>query len=251
MSGQRAAVVTGSSSGIGLAVVRKLVRADYMVFGLDVTEGEVPDGAQFIKADVSEEKEVHAAFSRISETTSTLAAVVNNAGIQVNAKLIDTTVDQWDRVMAVNLRSVFLVTKAAYPALLKSSASAVVNVGSVHAVGTSSGIAAYAASKGAIASLTRAVALELAPEGIRVNCVMPGAVDTPMLRDGFKRGHLAESDVQSQMAELAARTPMGRIGSPEEIARTVLFLVSSESSSFITGQILIVDGGALARLSTE
>ena len=116
---------------------------------------------------------------------------------------------------------------------------------------TSRDIAAYAASKGGLVALTRAMALELAADSIRVNAVLPGAVDTPMLHAGLARDHVAGGTVQERMSELGKRTVMGRVGRPEEIAQAILFLADGQRSSFVTGQTLIVDGGATARLSTE
>jgi len=124
-------------------------------------------------------------------------------------------------------------------------------VSSVHAVATSVDIAAYAASKGASMALTRAMALEFARDGIRVNAILPGAVDTQMLRDGLGRRHVQGGGIEARLEDLGRRTVMGRVGEPEEIARTILFLADGEQSPFTTGQSLIVDGGATARLSTE
>ena len=132
---------------------------------------------------------------------------------------------------------------------LRRSRGAVVNVASVHAFATSAGAAPYAASKGAIVALTRAAALEWAPD-VRVNAVAPGAVDTGMLRQGVQRWAPPEA-VDAELERLAARIPLGRIGRPEEIAEAILFLADGRRSSFITGQVLVADGGALARLSTE
>jgi glucose 1-dehydrogenase len=153
--------------------------------------------------------------------------------------------------MASNLRSVFLSTKLAYPLFKQANGGAIVNVSSVHAVQTSANIAAYAASKGGLLALTRAMAIEFAPDNIRVNAVLPGAVDTPMLRAGLGRGHAGDGDIQTRLDNLARRTVNGRVGRPEEIAQVIYFLSDSEQSSFITGQAMIVDGGATARLSTE
>jgi NAD(P)-dependent dehydrogenase (short-subunit alcohol dehydrogenase family) len=122
---------------------------------------------------------------------------------------------------------------------------------SVHAVATSANIAAYAASKGGLLALTRAMAIEFAPDDIRVNAVLPGAVDTPMLRAGLGRGHVGHGDIQERLDNLAAKTVNGRIGTPEEIAHAIYFLADNTQSSFMTGQALIVDGGATCRLSTE
>jgi len=154
-------------------------------------------------------------------------------------------------VMASNLRSVFVGVKLAYPLLKAAGGGAIVNVSSVHAVATSTNIAAYAASKGGLLALTRALAIEFAPDNIRVNAILPGAVDTPMLRSGLSRGHLGGESVVDRLDNLARKTVNGRIGKPEEIARSILFLADDHQSSFMTGQAMIVDGGATARLSTE
>jgi len=175
---------------------------------------------------------------------------VNNAACQVCKPLVETSPEEWDQVFACNVRSVYLSVKQAYP-LLKRAGGAIVNVSSVHAIATSVGIAAYAASKGALLALTRAMALEFGPESIRVNAVLPGAVDTPMLHAGLSRGHVQGESVAKLVRGLGKKHVMGRVGKPAEIGQTILFLADSDRSSFITGQALIVDGGATARLSTE
>jgi NAD(P)-dependent dehydrogenase (short-subunit alcohol dehydrogenase family) len=152
--------------------------------------------------------------------------------------------------MTCNVRSVYLSVRQAYP-LLKKSAGAIVNVSSVHAVATSVGIAAYAASKGALLALTRAMALEFGPEGVRANAILPGAVDTPMLHAGLARGQSSGDTTAQLVRGLGKKHVMGRVGKPAEIGQTILFLADSDRSSFMTGQALIVDGGATARLSTE
>jgi NAD(P)-dependent dehydrogenase (short-subunit alcohol dehydrogenase family) len=134
--------------------------------------------------------------------------------------------------------------------LLKSRGS-IVNVSSVHAIATSEGIAAYAASKGAIVALTRALALEFGRNKVRVNAVLPGAVDTPMLRAGLTRGHLKGKNASQLIRALGSKHVMGQVGAPEEIAEGILFLADPARSSFMTGQSLVIDGGATARLSTE
>jgi glucose 1-dehydrogenase len=153
--------------------------------------------------------------------------------------------------MASNLRSVFLGVKLAHPLLKAGNSASIVNVSSVHAIQTSANIAAYAASKGGLLALTRAMAIEFASDNIRVNAILPGAVDTPMLRAGLGRGHVGGSDVQERLDNLARKTVNGKVGQPEEIAHAIYFLADNEQSSFMTGQALVVDGGATARLSTE
>lgn len=246
------AVVTGGERGIGRATVLEFVERGYRVFSLDLVQGETcPSGASFIKTDVSIEADVSHAFAHIAGEIDELDALINNAGIGHYASIMETEPSQWDRIMAVNVKSVYLVSRKAYPLLQKGSAASIVNVASVHALATSEGVGAYAASKGAVVALSRAMALEMARDGIRVNCVLPGAVDTPMLRAGLDRGHLVAESPDAQLRVLAERTPLARIGTSEEIARAIFFLASADAGSFITGQILVVDGGALARLSTE
>jgi NAD(P)-dependent dehydrogenase (short-subunit alcohol dehydrogenase family) len=175
---------------------------------------------------------------------------VNNAAIQISNRLVDTTVEEWDATMASNLNSVFLTARLAHP-LLKSAQGAIVNVSSVHAIATSVGVAAYATSKGAVTELTREMAMEFAKDGIRVNAVLPGAVDTAMLRSGLDRGHVQGGSIQEKLEHLGRKTVLGRVGQPREIAQAILFLADNEQSSYITGEVLVVDGGATARLSTE
>jgi NAD(P)-dependent dehydrogenase (short-subunit alcohol dehydrogenase family) len=177
-------------------------------------------------------------------------ALVNNAAIQICKPLIETTPEEWDSVMAVNVRSVYLAVRYMHP-FMQGHDGAIVIVSSVHALATSANIAAYAASKGALAALTRALAIELSPDRLRVNAILPGAVDTPMLREGLGRGHVKGEKMADLMEQLGAKHLIGRVGRPEEIAEAILFLADSDYSSFITGQALIVDGGATARLSTE
>ncbi len=138
-----------------------------------------------------------------------------------------------------------------HPLLKAGNGGAIVNVSSVHAVATSKDIAAYAASKGGMLALTRALAIELAPDSIRVNTVLPGAVDTDMLKAGLNRDHAGGGTTDERLENLAGKTVSGKIGTPDEIARAIYFLADNDESSFITGQPLVIDGGATARLSTE
>jgi NAD(P)-dependent dehydrogenase (short-subunit alcohol dehydrogenase family) len=249
----RVLLITGAAGGIGRATVHVFAAAGWRVIGVDrkPDDGDFPEGGVYIQADISDPKSLEAIYDRASAYTDTLDAVVNNAAVQVAKPLIETTPEEWDRVMASNLRSVFLGAKLAYPLLKAQGGGAIVNVSSVHAVATSANIAAYAASKGGLLALTRAMAIEFAPDEIRVNAILPGAVDTPMLRAGLGRGHVGQGDVLDRLENLARKTVNGRVGQPEEIARSIYFLADSRQSSFMTGQALIVDGGATARLSTE
>ena len=250
---ERIMLITGAAGGIGRATVRYFTEQGWRVIGVDRADfGEpFPATGLFVKADVSEPAEIEKIYQAAAAFTPTLNAVVNNAAIQVAKPILETTPDEWDRVMASNLRSVFLGAKLAHPLLKAQGGGAIVNVSSVHAVATSANIAAYAASKGGLLALTRAMAIEWALDNIRVNAILPGAVDTPMLRAGLGRGHLLGGTVVDRLENLARKTVNGRVGLPEEIAHAIYFLADSTQSSFITGQAMIVDGGATARLSTE
>jgi glucose 1-dehydrogenase len=245
------ALVTGAAGGIGRATVETFSAAGWEVIAVDRRHAQgFPEGVRVETADIAVPAEVDALFELVAGHWSQLHALVNNAAIQVAKPILETTVDEWDASMDANLRAAYVTAKAAHP-LLKAGTGAIVNVSSVHAVATSINIAAYAATKGGLLALTRAMALEFAPDGIRVNTVLPGAVDTSMLRDGLARGHSEGETTEEQLAALGGRTPLGRVGQPGEIARAIFFLADGEQSSFITGQSLVVDGGATARLSTE
>ncbi len=246
-------LITGAAGGVGRATVKHFHEHGYRVIGVDRQKSypEFPADGMFIQADISVPENLEKIFIQATKFSPTLDVLVNNAGFQVTKPLVETTVEEWDMVMASNLRSVFLGAKLAYPLLKAEGGGAIVNVSSVHAVATSSNIAAYAASKGGLLALTRAMAIEFAPDNIRVNAVLPGAVDTPMLRAGFHRGRENEATEESQLAALAAKTVNGRVALPEEIATVIYFLADNAQSSFITGQGLLADGGATCRLSTE
>ena len=246
-------LITGAAGGVGRATVKLFHERGFRVIGVDRQSvyAEFPADGLFIQADISVPENLEKIFAQATHFTSTLDVLVNNAAFQVTKPLIETTVEEWDMVMDSNLRSVFLGAKLAFPLLKAEGGGAIVNVSSVHAVATSANIAAYAASKGGLLALTRAMAIEFAPDNIRVNAVLPGAVDTPMLRAGFHRGRDDEASEESQLAALAAKTVNGRVALPEEIASVIYFLADPAQSSFITGQGLLADGGATCRLSTE
>jgi glucose 1-dehydrogenase len=246
-------LITGAAGGIGRASVVLFSEKGWRVIGVDRNDfGEgFPKNGLFIQSDISRPEDMEAIFEQAKSFSGTLDALVNNAALQVAKPLVETTVEEWDAVMAANLRSVFLGVKLAYPLLKAGNGGAIVNVSSVHAVQTSANIAAYAASKGGLLALTRAMAIEFAPDNIRANAILPGAVDTPMLRAGLGRGHVGQGGMQERLDNLARKTVSGKVGKPEEIAHAIYFLADGEQSSFMTGQAMIVDGGATARLSTE
>jgi len=249
----RTMLITGAAGGIGRATVKVFADHGWRVFGVDRQPkyDEFPTNGVYIQADISLPEQLESIYDKVMAETDKLDAVVNNAAVQIAKPLIETTAEEWDLVLASNLRSVFLGAKLAYPLLKVRGGGAIVNTSSVHAVATSANIAAYAASKGGLLALTRAMAIEFAPDNIRVNAILPGAVDTPMLRAGLNRGHVGHGDMQERLDNLAAKTVNGRVGQPEEIGSVIYFLADNTQSSFITGQALIADGGATARLSTE
>ena len=253
MSDPRTVLVTGAAGGIGRATVSLFHEMGCRVIGVDRAAfgDHFPQDGLFIQSDISRAQDMQSIFDQAHAFTDSLVALVNNAALQVAKPLVETTVEEWDAVMASNLRSVFLGVKLAHPLLKVSGGGAIVNVSSVHAIQTSANIAAYAASKGGLLALTRAMAIEFAQDNIRVNAILPGAVDTPMLRAGLGRGHVGQGDVQDRLDNLARKTVSGKVGKPEEIAHAIYFLADNEQSSFMTGQALVVDGGATARLSTE
>lgn len=229
-------VVTGAAGGIGSATCELLDSYGWDVVAVDRLPIERP-GA--IQVDIADAEAVTEALSPLPRVD----ALVNNAALQLYKSLLDTTVAEWDAVAAVNIRGAFVCLKAVHRQLTEARGS-VVNVGSVHALATSHSIVAYAATKGGLSAFTRAAAIEMAPLGVRVNVVLPGAVETPALREGFSRNADAEQT-------LVERTPLKRIGDPRDIAQAIAFLIDRDRSVFITGQDFVVDGGVLARLSTE
>jgi NAD(P)-dependent dehydrogenase (short-subunit alcohol dehydrogenase family) len=244
----RTVFITGVLGGIGRATAETFHDAGWRVLGSDRRDHDPIDEIpidRFLQADIAD-PQIGATLESFLASIDRLDAVVNNAAMQIEKPLVEMSDGEWDLIMSTNVRAAFIVCRAAYR-LLQQSAGAVVNVASVHAYATSPGLAAYAASKGALVALTRASALEFAHAGIRVNAILPGAVDTPMLRSGLNRWSSPEAALQ----RLADRTPMSRVAEGAEIGRAILFLADGNQSSFITGQALVADGGALARLSTE
>jgi len=249
----RTVLITGAAGGIGRATVSCFAEEGWRVIGVDRSPfGEpFPGTGLFIQSDISKPENLGLIFERAHAFSESLHALVNNAAVQVAKPLLETSAEEWDTVMGSNLRAVFLSVKLAHPLFKSAGGGAIVNVSSVHAIATSANIASYAASKGGLLALTRAMAIEFAPDQIRVNAILPGAVDTPMLRAGLSRGHVGEGSLPERLENLANKTVIGRVGKPEEIARAIYFLADNRQSSFMTGQALVVDGGATARLSTE
>ena len=245
----KVALITGGASGIGFATARLFARvgAAVVLVGLDGEQGEaaaaslVTSGgrALFVAGDVSRAGDCARAVQRTVQEYGALDVLFNNAGIIRRATVVDTTEAEWDRVMAVNVKSVFLLSKCAIPVM--KPGGAIVNTASGWGLAGGARAASYCASKGAVVLLTRAMAIDCGPLNIRVNCICPGDTDTRMLRDEAEQLGEAEDRFLSD----AAHRPLGRIGRPEEIAEAVLYLASSRSS-YVTGTTLVIDGGGLA-----
>lgn len=232
------AVVTGAGSGIGLAVARALHSEGARVFGLDLVPGEMLGVATWIPCDVGDPAHVKTAFELIARQTETIDILVNNAGIGAVGTVEDSTEDEWQRVLNINVIGISRVSTAALPFLRKSASPAIVNTCSVAATVGLPKRAVYSASKGAVMSLTLAMAADGIKEKIRVNCVNPGTADTPWV------GRLLAKtqDPVAERQNLQARQPMGRLVSADEVASAILYLASPAQGS-TTGTVLAVDGG--------
>lgn len=247
---EKVVLITGIASGIGRATARIFAQEGAKVVGADISQEkglEVIEAikraggeATFVKADVSETSHVKRLVEK-ALACGRIDVLFNNAGVELVKKLKDTTEEEWDRIVKINLRSVFLCCKYVIPEMIKSGGGVIINNSSVAGlVGSFS--PAYSAAKGGIIALTKTLAVELAPDNIRVNCICPGAIETPMLQRVLKK----QGDPELIRTERVKSYPIGRFGKPEEIAQTALFLASDESS-FMTGAVVAVDGGFTSR----
>lgn len=248
---EKVALITGGASGIGKATAALFARkgAAVTIADINVKAGEavaeaiVDDGgeAMFVRCDVTRASDCQRTVDRTVARWGKLDILFNNAGVTRRASVLETTEEEWDWVMAANVKSVFLMSKAAIPVMVKAGGGVIVNTGSGWGLVGGKDAVSYCASKGAVIQLTKAMALDHGPQNIRVNAVCPGDTDTPMLANEAEQ--LGQSH-QTILAESVHR-PLGRVGRPEEIAQAVLYLASA-ASSFVTGTTLLVDGGGLA-----
>jgi NAD(P)-dependent dehydrogenase (short-subunit alcohol dehydrogenase family) len=247
-------IVMGGSTGIGLAAARCLARHGSVVelaandeAGVTAAVGRLrADGyeAHGTVLDVARPEQVEGFFADLATRHERVSVLVNSAGIQRYGTAESTPVEVWDEVLDVNVRAMFLTVKHAVPLMRRNGGGAIVNVSSAQATASQRNVVAYTASKGAIVAMTRAMAVDYAPEGIRVNSLSPGSVDTPMLRQSAREA----GDEDTVIAQWGANHPLGRVGTPAEVADAILFLVSP-LSGFVTGTELRVDGGLLAAVA--
>ncbi len=248
----RTAIVTGAASGIGQACAELLGRRNARVVLVDwnAEAGELAAAhirslgleAHYCRADVSQAREVEQAVEETLARYGRLDVLINNAAVQILGTLTETTQEQWERMQSVNLEGVFLCSRYAIPAMLRTGGGSIVNMSSALGLVGDPDLAAYGAFKGGIIALTKAMAIGYGPHGIRVNCICPGDVNTPMVQEFFAKA----PDPERFRAEVASHYALRRIAEPAEIAEAAAFLASG-AASFITGTALVVDGGLTSR----
>jgi len=247
----KVALITGGTSGIGEATAILFAKegAKVAITGRNEERGEaaaeriMSDGGEaiFIQADVRKAGECRRAVEKTLRAFERLDIVFNNAGVFFPHTILDCTEEEWDLQMDVNLKGTFLMSKAALPGMIERRSGVIINNSSGWGIAGGDAAVAYCASKGGVVLLTKAMAIDHGRQGIRVNCICPGDVDTPMLPEDARMRGLKWEDYLAG----CANRPMGRIGTVDEIAKAVLFL-ASDDSSFMTGAALVVDGGGLA-----
>lgn len=247
---EKVAIITGAKSGIGFATALRFAAEGAKVVVADVKDASqevreiTKQGAEalFVQVDVSSEPQVNALIEKTVAAYGRLDVLVNNAGTELAKTVTDTTEVEWDRLMSVNLKGVFLCSRAAIPVMRRNGGGVIVNVASELGLVGGSEIAAYCASKGGVVQLTKAMAIDHVGDGIRVNCVAPGPVATRLLETIIE----TSSNPEKERRGIVEKTLLKRLARPEEIANVILFLASDESS-YMTGSVVAVDGGWTAR----
>jgi NAD(P)-dependent dehydrogenase (short-subunit alcohol dehydrogenase family) len=246
----KVAIVTGAASGIGRGILERFVEAGASVAAVDVDAAllraavaalPLTDRALAIEADVRDEAQVRSAVEQCVARFGRLDVLVNNAGIELSSSVPDMPAAEWDRQLDVNLKGAFLFSKYSIPCMRAQGGGVILNIASVHAFVSYPGAAAYDASKSGLLGLTRAMALDHGRDGIRVNAVCPGYIDTPIMERWLE----TVPDREEALRQVVACHPGGRIGTPRDIANACLFLASGEAS-FISGTHLVVDGAMIA-----
>ena len=243
----KVAIITGGNSGVGWAVARRLAKDGVRIVLADVEDArpraqsiadELGGEALAVSTDVADETQVERLFDRCWSAYGRLDYLINSAGVDRVNTVADATIDEWDWIVGVNLRGVFLCCRAAIPLMKRSGGGAIVNIGSTFAFTGNPKSAIYSATKGGVHQLTKCMAVDHTAEGIRVNCVAPGPVDTPMLQKEVSE----HSDPEEMKAGMLRGLPINRVATPEEIANVVCFVLSDQAS-YMTGSIVVADGG--------
>jgi NAD(P)-dependent dehydrogenase (short-subunit alcohol dehydrogenase family) len=242
----KTALITGAGSGIGAAIAERFLKGGYQVVLFDIdgqaaaaTASRIASDAKrlALEGDVTNEDHVKNAVARTVTELGSLDVLINNAGIEINGTVVELTAEQWEHQLAVNLRGVFLFSKYAIPAM-RAHGGSIINISSVHAYVSWPRCPAYDASKSALIGLTRAMAIDHGKEGIRVNTICPGYIETPLLERWFATGIVTKEEVLKFH-------PLGRIGTPNDVAEVALFL-ASDAAAFISGTSITVDGALTA-----
>ncbi len=244
----RVAMVTGGRGGAGRAVCQRFVKEGATVYAADLTDdgsigGEAAGAGQFLRFDVTSESEVQSGMDAVAEQHGRLDIVVNAAGIEIENTVENTTLEDWNRIFAINVTGTFLTSKYALPMLRQSGHASIINFGSYDGYIADPKLAAYCATKGAVHMITKAMAVDHGPEGIRVNAICPGYIDTPMLSQFYPDGvDPAEARKEAEFVH-----PLRTIGTPTDMANLVFWLASDEAR-YATGQLWVLDGGLSAQV---
>jgi NAD(P)-dependent dehydrogenase (short-subunit alcohol dehydrogenase family) len=243
----KTALVTGGTGGIGSAICERFEREGAMVIAADLTDNS--GAGTFRQFDVTNEAQIIETFDELAAGWGRLDILVNAAGIEIEETIENTSLEQWNRIFAINVTGMFLTSKYALPLLRKSAGASVINFGSYDGYIADPGLAAYCATKGAVHALTKAMACDHGPEGIRVNAICPGYVDTPMLQSFFEGDGSGGGggDIESLQQAVRDVHPMRTYGTPEDIANLVNWLASDEAR-YASGQLWVIDGGLSAQV---
>lgn len=246
----KVALITGGGSGIGRGIAEMFAQegAKVIVLDVDVAGGQetaekingAGGEARFMRADISNAEDIQGAVSGVVATWGRLDVLVNNAGIVREGSVTETSIDDWDRVMGINLRGTFLCSRFALEPMIAQGAGAIINIGSVGGLRGSRGLAAYSTAKAGVINLTRQLAVDYGRHGIRVNCICPGTIVTPMHRIWY-----SPEEQEATLAEWSRNRPLNMAGEPTDIAYPAVYLASDEAR-FVTGSVIVVDGGATA-----
>jgi NAD(P)-dependent dehydrogenase (short-subunit alcohol dehydrogenase family) len=241
----KVAIVTGGRGGIGQAICQRFSQEGAIVYAADIQQGKqsLPVNTSYIELDVSAEQSVASMGAIIKKAQGRADILVNAAGIEIEKTIEQTTLDEWNRIFAINVTGTFLSSRAILPLMRKSGGGSIINFGSYDGFIADPELAAYCATKGAVHALTRAMACDYGPENIRVNAICPGYIDTPMLQSFFG----SSGDIESLKKQVRDVHPIRRYGTPEDAANLVNWLASDEAR-YASGQLWILDGGLTAQV---